>query len=187
MPIILSLRPAERRVGQRGGGWQNAPIPGRLPHDQHGRRLPQQPTAATADRWTCDGTWPKPYGVNDGMLGEGKGYNIEQVQDGTSNTLLVGELTGAGPSTYIGQFWVTWNLAGMLNGINGYLTVPGGLKTGYNIRTTGFSSFHPGGCHFLMADGSARFLLQTLDHRTLLALTTRAKGKTKEEQLISGF
>ena len=127
------------------------------------------------DRWTCGTTltWPKPFPDNDGILGEGKPCQISQILDGTSNTLMVGELTGAGLGTYTGHFWVSWNLAGMFNGINGPLTVPGGLLSGYNIRTTGFSSYHPGGCHFLMADGSARFLSQTIDQKTLAALTTR--------------
>ena len=66
------------------------------------------------------------------------------------------------------------------NGINGPFTVPGGTWPPArgtvevnSMYDTGFSSFHSGGCHFLIADGSVHFLSQTIAQRVLAALTTR--------------
>ena len=41
---------------------------------------------------------------------------------------------------------------------------------------TGFSSFHPGGAHFMNADGSVRFLGETMDQSVLAARATRNYG-----------
>ena len=65
-----------------------------------------------------------------------------------------------------------------VNGINGINTIPG---TGAFQRIPpydyGFSSFHPGGTHFQMADGSVQFLSEFIDAAVLTALTTRAGGE----------
>jgi prepilin-type processing-associated H-X9-DG protein len=39
-------------------------------------------------------------------------------------------------------------------------------------------SFHPGGANALVADGSVRFLRESINIRTLAALATRAGGET---------
>jgi len=44
----------------------------------------------------------------------------------------------------------------------------------HSVDEGGFSSFHPGGCHFVLADGSVHFISESIDSRTLAAITTRA-------------
>jgi len=115
------------------------------------------------------------------MMGERQGCRIRDVSDGTSHTLLVGEVTGGGTGSHQGHTWVQFALCDTLDGINGPFSVPGGGEWGgagvgwgiRGFRDTGFSSFHPGGCHFAMSDGSARFLSENISMQTLKALTTR--------------
>jgi prepilin-type processing-associated H-X9-DG protein len=38
-------------------------------------------------------------------------------------------------------------------------------------------SFHPGGAHFLMGDGSVQFLSENMDMTTYRAISTRAGGE----------
>ena len=64
-------------------------------------------------------------------------------------------------------------------GINGPGTLPGGgtWPDPHNWREAGFSSYHPGGCHFLLVDGSVHFLGENIAADVLTALTTRAQGE----------
>jgi len=112
----------------------------------------------------------------DGMFAFERGCKIRDVVDGTSKTLMIGELTGAGPGTNSAHFWITHNIISTRDGINGPWTVPGGGS--FRFYDAGFSSFHPGGCHFAMADGSANFFSENIHHDVLVALTTRAGGET---------
>jgi hypothetical protein len=100
---------------------------------------------------------------------------MKNITDGTSQTLMIGEITGRGPGTYFGQFWAAWNVTDTGGGINGGITVIGGNKT-VTRDTTGFSSYHPGGCHFACADGSTHFISEDIDQNVLEALATRDKG-----------
>ena len=112
----------------------------------------------------------------DGMLLNVRPVRIRDVFDGTSNTLMVGELTGGEVGTNQGHQWVHFNLFTTLFGINGPASIPGdGVFTRTGNDT--FSSYHPGGCHFLRADGSVKFESENIDHVILAALTTRAGGE----------
>ena len=98
------------------------------------------------------------------------------VFDGTSNTLMVGEHTGGEQGSHQGHQWVHFNVFSTVFGINGPATIPG---EGYFQRLVenSFSSYHPGGCHFLRADGSVHFESENMDQVILSALTTRAGGE----------
>jgi prepilin-type N-terminal cleavage/methylation domain-containing protein/prepilin-type processing-associated H-X9-DG protein len=128
--------------------------------------------------FTCDGTWPKQLAVANGMFAERNGCRIAEVSDGTSNTLMVGEVTGKGPGTNEAQFWLTWNVLDMRNGVNGPFSLPGGAAPAtWNLRNNGFSSYHSGGANFLLADGSVRFVSQNTPYDLLQRLVTRAGGE----------
>ena len=103
----------------------------------------------------------------------------------SENTLIVGEVTGGGRGSHRAHMWATWDLLDSHDGINGPFTRPGGAwaadehssGTYTGFRDTGFSSFHPGGCQFAMADGSVQFLGENTASEVLAALTTRAGGE----------
>ncbi len=122
--------------------------------------------------WTCNGILPKDYRTADGMMGNYFGARIKDVTDGLSNTLMIGEVTGAGDGTDAGHFWAQWDLSDTRDGINGPFTIVNGKYGG--LRTSAFSSFHPGGCHFVNGDASVVFLSEDIAPDVLKARTTRA-------------
>ena len=132
--------------------------------------------ADSTTRWKPGGLYQCGVIDGDGMLMNIKPVKIRDVFDGTSNTLMVGEVTGGEPGSRRGPTWVSGNFYSTPNGINGPGTIPGdGVHQ--NIDEIGFSSYHPGGCHFLRADGSAHFESENMDQVILSALTTRAGGE----------
>ena len=104
--------------------------------------------------------------------------------------------TSGGVPAFFQHFIATQNIQNTQDGINSWRTVPGGRDdspTGDPIDgdggnrhyelfdEIGFSSFHPGGCNFLMVDGSVHFLAETIAQPTLSALTTRAGMEPVEQ------
>ena len=122
---------------------------------------------------------------------------MADITDGTSNTFIVAERTG-GNRIYAGLS--VWNnpleptYAGINGGgwgdiLNGEHWVAGSLwdnplmEGPYAINRTnmngrGFHSFHPGGCHFLLADGSVKFLSEDTEAYVVASMITRAKGES---------
>ncbi len=128
--------------------------------------------------WLCT-YFPRHYRNVDGLMGDRQGARIRDILDGTSNTLMISECTGAGLGTSNGRTWVIFAQLDTYDGINGPFTIQGGLAPAdYNFRTTGPSSYHPGGCQFALADGSVRFISETVDRAVLAGITTRAGKET---------
>jgi prepilin-type N-terminal cleavage/methylation domain-containing protein len=132
---------------------------------------------------------------------EGGTSNMASITDGSSNTIAVGERVG-GPVLYVkgGKVAPTgmpWDVFRVSNGggwgdfLNGEHWYSGSLFDGTpgpdggpcaincnNVRSQGFYAFHPGGAQFLIADGSARFISETVDAFVLAGISTRQKGET---------
>ncbi len=148
-----------------------------------------------ADSYSAWGPSAQDYGQfpifnGDGMLMNIKAIRIAEVADGTSHTLFVGEITGGGPGSQTGWYWVEWNHLCVARGINGLGTIPGEGTFDYYSHDS-FSSYHAGGCHFLMVDGSAHYISQNINHNLLVALTTRNGATyhstgTPDQVLVSG-
>jgi prepilin-type N-terminal cleavage/methylation domain-containing protein/prepilin-type processing-associated H-X9-DG protein len=133
----------------------------------------------------------------DGVFFFNSSVRITDIIDGSSNTFAFGEryhydplwTTSTGISSRGGWAWSEYNSsqdvllsaafdgpAGNLQvGINFTMTTNNAAQQ--NDRLCAFGSGHPGGANFAMADGSVRFVTQSIDFATLQALTTRATGE----------
>ena len=139
--------------------------------------------------------------INSQNGGAVRGVKIGQITDGTSNTLIMGESTRPDSSEWsmgqkigilsdedvgrMGDAWQDWqNIGGgAWRGI-----VPGGNNAGNsNADVSGnctincdnfwnFYSFHTGGAHFVMADGTVRFVSQNMAAITMNRLFSYGDG-----------
>lgn len=121
---------------------------------------------------------------------------MASIIDGTSNTFLMGERTG-GTKVYsgmrelavpaavigaqgggwgdplVGEHWITGTVR---NPAFPAVEGPCAINCS-NVRSAGFHSFHPGGCHFLMADASVQFFSDSVAPLVIAARITRANGE----------
>jgi prepilin-type N-terminal cleavage/methylation domain-containing protein len=126
--------------------------------------------------------------ANSGIIFPHSAIRIADITDGTTNTILLGESSssqgwtaalksgwgGIQPWTW-GMYWYVDNRR--LTVDSKHITFPINFKGSFGNNTTPFTSFHTGGAHFLLADGSGRFISENIDLNTLKALGTRAKGE----------
>jgi prepilin-type N-terminal cleavage/methylation domain-containing protein len=133
--------------------------------------------SGVADSWdyTCHGT-SRHRTDGDGIFFNQSRVRIRDIRDGTSKTLMVGEVVGFGDTGSTDPWavgkapWIVDNILHTRNGIN--LNVPA-IVIWHTPDIMGFASYHPGGCHFLVADGSVHFFLEDIDSHVLRSLTTR--------------
>jgi len=136
--------------------------------------------------------------TRDGVFFIDSSVCTEDITDGTSNTLLFGEryhrdpvlarlqpdlwpdaspFGGIGKWAYVASVHVmgqvTLSAAVPIN----YGVPPEGDKFARQDRLCAFGSGHPGGANFAFADGSVRFVSESMPLSTLQALSTRADGQ----------
>jgi len=141
-------------------------------------------------RGGADGSTPNSGGTLRGYFDyEGQQAGINSTKDGTSNTILVGEILPYQMADM--SFWdTTGQQAGTTVPINfdsnrlqaGGPDCPIGFGLGtfgcrFHYSYKGFKSEHPGGANFLFADGSVHFLKETIDLATYCALGSRNGGE----------
>ncbi|HIQ20198.1 MAG TPA: DUF1559 domain-containing protein [Planctomycetes bacterium] len=108
----------------------------------------------------------------DGTFFLNRGVRFAEIHDGLSQTFIVGERSSKlAPSTWVGV--VTGGLHAPARVVGVALWPPNAEDTPEHYFHT-FSSYHPAGAHFLLADGSVRLVAETIDHGTYRALATRA-------------
>ena len=160
---------------------------------------------------TSDSTTPPVYAAQYGPA-QGIGYinsstTIASITDGTSNTLLAGERAWKFANICIGAAnAIGFSAETNASGSNMRTAALAAHGIGYDgINFTGgnqvhqrrsFSSNHVGGCHFVVADGSVRFVSQNIDYAksTVTAApypqgfttTTLAKLLVRNDGLVVG-
>ncbi len=108
--------------------------------------------------------------------------------DGSSSTFLIGEMSWDN-----GQLWNIWSRSttrGPNSGWGGSYCChnlkyaihaydwPTAVNNGYTgVNDISFGSNHPGGCHFLLGDGSVHFLSENTQLKILQALASRDGGE----------
>jgi prepilin-type N-terminal cleavage/methylation domain-containing protein len=119
---------------------------------------------------------------NNGLLFLNSRISFEEITDGCSHTLLVGEKLMAGD--VLG--WVSGTRATLRNAgetpnqrrVEARLAMRGGEAA---VRPPeevgGFGSFHPGGAQFALGDGAVRFLSENIDPVFFTRLANRADGE----------
>jgi prepilin-type processing-associated H-X9-DG protein len=131
------------------------------------------------------------------MFYRNRRYNMGAVTDGTSNTLLFGERHFYDPvfdaSTVINDRIADWGWVwfggeadvhlGTSVAINfklpaNFNTLPSGTQQLlFEDRINAYGSGHTGGANFCLADGSVRFIRDSLAPVTFQAMGTRAGGE----------
>ncbi|MBA2114853.1 DUF1559 domain-containing protein [Bremerella alba] len=113
------------------------------------------------------------------MFYENSDRKFRDITDGTSNTLMVAERGTV--AHYVGSLWIGWHdlSPGGTTGDRWFITHVRinrlSNDSQYAINGTighAASSSHPGGAQFLLGDGSARFIPETIDVQTYSALGT---------------
>ena len=127
---------------------------------------------------TCDRLWVRRDG--DGVMFQGSAVKVTDIYDGSSQTLVIGEVVGLGRGTKSGMAWCGWNIFNTRNGINFPLKLSPPGKS-WDHDNGGYASHHPGGCNFVFADGSVHFLSENISQFILSALTTRKAGDIVEK------
>jgi prepilin-type N-terminal cleavage/methylation domain-containing protein len=109
--------------------------------------------------------------VGNGSVVFQRGFRFADIQDGLSQTFLVGERSSQiSSSTWLGVLAGGDHAPGRVVGVA--ITPPNSEHSAF----CNFSSFHPAGTNFLAADGSAKMVPETIDMSVYHALCTRAEG-----------
>ncbi len=131
---------------------------------------------------------------SNGVLFHNSSVKVEHIKDGSSNVFLVGETkympTPSHRDTTLHGGWASgprldgssnpYSVAAVVLQVN---SVPGsGWQSNtqypdmFGQMSRVFGSFHPGGCHFTMADGSVHFLSENTSLDVLRSLGVRSDG-----------
>jgi prepilin-type N-terminal cleavage/methylation domain-containing protein/prepilin-type processing-associated H-X9-DG protein len=140
--------------------------------------------------------------TRDGIFSIDRCFGIADIKDGASNTFLFGERYHRDPNfdriaavpvpggpragSLIGEFGKWGAMGGDGSGLIANVTLHAAVPINYSVPADGdslayrvgaFGSCHPGGANFAFADGSVRFVRDSISLATLQALSTRYGGE----------
>ena len=112
--------------------------------------------------------------IGNGSFFLNRGLKFREIRDGLSRTFFVGERSSKrAPSTWVGMVTGGEHAPARIVGVGTYRpnSVEAPVEYFHN-----FSSYHPGGTHFLLGDGSVHMVSDDIDMDIYQALCTRAEG-----------
>ncbi len=133
-----------------------------------------------AGSFVASAYYNQPEGRKNGMMIEDRSMTFGDISDGTSNTLLVGEVSMSGNGRNWGADGFLWDPKWY-----GSIQTRGGLTradapesvvragefrmnppsvVSANVKRNSFKSRHTGGAQFALADGSVHFVSESIDH-----------------------
>ena len=175
-------------------------------HDYVGISGAYPDPAATSRAAVCSPQLNHGFFCNNGSLPPGQSFNIRDMTDGSSNVMVVAEQSGfvlvGGVKTDIRSNYTSgWPGSSLSNTVptlvassnmfyNGLTTVKYAINstavvapfndTPYRANTV-LNSYHVGGIHALLGDGSVRFLSENMNFATLLSLASKDDGQVLSE------
>ncbi|GIW82425.1 MAG: prepilin-type N-terminal cleavage/methylation domain-containing protein [Gemmatales bacterium] len=99
---------------------------------------------------------------------------LDDIIDGTSNTFMIGEDIPE-HNYHSMAYYANGDYASCHAPLN-YMPDPPTPTQWWNVMS--FRSRHPGGANFCLADGSVRYISQTINYSTYRALSTKAGGES---------
>jgi prepilin-type N-terminal cleavage/methylation domain-containing protein/prepilin-type processing-associated H-X9-DG protein len=138
----------------------------------------ETPTADCPTPTGAYGSGPNHRGLFD-YQSRSPAVTFADITDGLTNTIALGEVLSFTRSQSAVWFTNTGNTGGTslpMNWINGICRANPAYPLSNSWAGRGFSSLHPGGVNVGMADGSIRFLRETINQRTYNALGSRKGG-----------
>ncbi len=140
---------------------------------------PRGTNAASGTAYTTAGAATHGPVSRHGILGPNSAVKLSGgIVDGTSNTLMIGEISFHNAACY--RPWTRgWdgNAMGVAkNVVNPINSTP--YNGSNNFNDVSFGSPHTNGCNFLMGDGSVRFLNQNVAMANYLAAASRDGGES---------
>jgi len=106
---------------------------------------------------------------------------IGEIQDGTSNTMMLIETPLRKQSTAYGPFWNQYTHAMFIQPRKGINVPHPATPPQPYVYAWGAGSDHTGGAHILLGDGAVRFLSQNIDIGTINALASIKNGEVVGE------
>ncbi|WP_419192710.1 DUF1559 domain-containing protein [Kolteria novifilia] len=132
--------------------------------------------STTANIWQCSHEYNSDQPGIFALRGISRIRNAD-VSDGLSKTFLLGE-RNAELTRHGGAFSTIFPAAYMAQRLNSPSADPG--NTSLYRQNAGFSSHHPGGGHFVMADSSVKFISDAIDFNVYCLLGDRNDGNIVE-------
>ena len=192
--------PVSNYAGSFGDNYAGGVLCNNLPWETPWNGNP----AAGQPRVGFNGYWGTSFGPPDGFTeggGQMRGFfdyrgtqpppTIAAVTDGTSNSIIVGEVMPSRAAD--SNFWfqngglagttvpLGWNAntvdPSSSTCVTNWQTPTAPLGCRFGAAAKGFVSLHPGGANFAFADGSVHFLKTSINRATFCALGSRAGGE----------